>query len=237
MATSLRPTTWEGLNHTLSFYRQPVIGLQGQPATWELLLRCSSHSAIQPLIEAYEAADLSEVVDSWVIHQAVDYLATSGDPGTYAINLSPLSFREPQVARELVEAVQDAGLDPSHLHLELTEHYVQPWNCKTKAALLYLKGQGFDLWLDDYGIGHSVADLTDRVQPAGIKIDGSLIRRLEDPRYLKIVADLIATAHQFGCEVCAEWVDSWGVVEQLRALGCDWAQGYLLGMPEPLPHN
>ena len=223
---------WEGFDQHFKLLRQPIMGLQGQKAQrWEILLRCSC-GGIQELIEAFEAADLSILIDRWVITNGLSKIAQTAGGDHYSINISPLSLQTASIARHFVDQAAALALK-QHVGVEVTERYVLPWSPRTSSALLFLKGEGHEIWLDDFGAGHSLLDLTDRVQPFGIKLDGSYIRRLTgDPRIVELVADLIRVAHDFGCQVTAEWIEDLSTADLLKDLGCDWGQGYLLGKPD-----
>jgi EAL domain-containing protein (putative c-di-GMP-specific phosphodiesterase class I) len=223
------------MEHDLWLCRQPLCSATGEATGYEVLVRSKAEKNTQKLIESYESLGLSVMLDQWVYLRLFEFLKENSDRARYSINISPLSLQDPSLARDLVRAVRQYRINPSWIKIELTERFLIPWTPVNSSSLLYLKGEGFEIWLDDFGAGHSLLDLTDRVRPNGIKIDGSYIKRLAEPRCLRLVKSLIWMAKDFGCEVTAEWVETESDWSTLIDLGVDWGQGWYLGKPEPLP--
>lgn len=159
---------------------------------------------------------------------------TDGRSPTVSVNVSPLQIAHgdfPQVVRDVLGAT---GLDPRRLCLELTETAAVSDLEQTVAALTELRGEGVRVALDDFGTGHSSLTLLRTLPLDLVKIDRSFVagvaRSAQDAMLIRMV---IETAHTLGLRVCAEGIEHHEQAVQLAALGCDAAQGWYFGMPEP----
>ncbi len=124
------------------------------------------------------------------------------------------------------------GLDPRRLTLELTETAALARDGSDLAPLLKLREMGVRLSIDDYGTGMSTLDYLKKVPASEIKIDQSFIKAMCDNRSdLMMVQSTIALAHSLGRTVVAEGVESKELLDMLRSLECDVAQGFLIGRP------
>jgi EAL domain-containing protein (putative c-di-GMP-specific phosphodiesterase class I) len=124
------------------------------------------------------------------------------------------------------------GLDPARLTLELTETAALAGDGSDLAPLHKLRDLGIRLSIDDYGTGLSTLDYLKKVPASEIKIDQSFIKAMLDHRSdLVMVQSTIALAHSLNRTVVAEGVETQESLDQLRTLGCDTVQGYLIGPP------
>jgi EAL domain-containing protein (putative c-di-GMP-specific phosphodiesterase class I) len=134
----------------------------------------------------------------------------------------------------VASALQESGLAPQRLHLEITETAVMGDEIQTSALLARLRATGVKIWLDDFGTGFSGLSHLRRVPVDGVKIDRSFVADvLRDPDDLALTSAIIAMAHSLGITVVAEGVENEGQFAVLRERGCDHAQGYWLGRPMP----
>ncbi len=153
-------------------------------------------------------------------------------PLRMAINLSALQFGLGNIVPLVARLLDDTGLVPSRLTLELTETLLIDEGDGALDQLKALKRLGVELSLDDFGTGYSSLAYLQRFPLDEIKIDRSFVRDLDtDQRAAAIVAAIIALARELKLRVVAEGVETPGQLDRLRLLGCDQFQGFLLGQP------
>ena len=136
---------------------------------------------------------------------------------------------------DMIPAVlDDTGLDPQGLQLEITERAVMDDAEYSIGKLRKLKDRGVGLAIDDYGMGYSCLYYLKRMPVDSLKIDRSFVEGLgKDPGDEAIVSGTIGLAHALGLMVVAEGVETAEQLAKLKELGCDLAQGYYFA--EPLP--
>jgi EAL domain-containing protein (putative c-di-GMP-specific phosphodiesterase class I) len=158
-----------------------------------------------------------------------------GRPIRIAVNLSARQFR-PGLAEEVAVALDQSGLDPHCLTLEITETVVLQDCPETLGILHELKHLGVGIATDDFGTGYTSLEQLRHYPLDVLKIDQSFVRglarRQEDEL---IVAAMISLAHDLGLQVVAEGVETHAQRELLRSFECDAAQGFLFA--EPLPEE
>ncbi|HUG15670.1 MAG TPA: bifunctional diguanylate cyclase/phosphodiesterase [Thermomicrobiales bacterium] len=149
-----------------------------------------------------------------------------------AVNLSARQFRHPTLYDDVVSAISETGLPAHALVLEITESTAMDDSAASTRTLANLRAHGVRLAIDDFGTGYSSLAQLKRLPVACLKIDRAFIAGLgESADDEMIVAAIIGLAHAMGLCVIAEGVETAWQYERLRALGCDWAQGYLLAPP------
>ena len=134
--------------------------------------------------------------------------------------------------------MNDSGLDPSGLILELTESAKLAESGSGQATLRELQNMGVRIALDDFGIGFSSLALLRNFPFDFMKIDRTFVSSKTDADR-DVLRSLVQLGHSLGMMVVAEGIEDPEVLDQLRQLGCDVAQGYLLGRPGPAdpPNN
>jgi diguanylate cyclase (GGDEF)-like protein len=149
-----------------------------------------------------------------------------------SVNVSPRQLRSGDLAEQVDQVLEETGLHPECLHVELTETAVIGDELRVSGLLARLRDAGVKVWLDDFGTGFSGLSHLRRVPVDGVKIDRSFIADvLRDPDDLALTTAIIAMAHSLGITVVAEGVEKEGQFAILRERGCDLAQGYWLGYP------
>ncbi|HEV2906929.1 MAG TPA: EAL domain-containing protein [Actinomycetota bacterium] len=155
-------------------------------------------------------------------------------PLTVAVNLSARQLAQPDVADMVAEALESTGTDPSQVWLEITESVLTGDTEATVGALRALKALGVRLSVDDFGTGYSSLLYLKRFPVDTLKVDRSFVAGLgTHPDDTAIVAGVVGLAQTLGLTAVAEGVETEEQRAALLALGCDLAQGYLFGHPEP----
>lgn len=151
-----------------------------------------------------------------------------------AVNISPVQLPDPAGLLAAVQAALDrSGLAPRQLWLELTESAAVSDLRAGVAALGELRSWGVRIALDDFGTGYSSLSALRDLPLDALKIDRSFVQRSCDPTGERLLHMVIETAHDIGLIAVAEGVETTRQLEVLRDLGCDQAQGFLLGRPAP----
>lgn len=149
-------------------------------------------------------------------------------PPIMGVNLSLRQFQNPGLVDSVSDVLRETGLNPAYLALEITESVAMYDAASTVATLGRLKSLGVWLVIDDFGTGNSsLAYLTSRFRMDHLKIDGSFVREFAgDPENSMILPGLIDFAHTVGLRVIAEGVETADQFQRLRAMGCEFVQGY-----------
>ena len=150
------------------------------------------------------------------------------------VNLSARQFVHPNLAGVVAEILDETGIDPALVYLEITETVLMEDVESTSTALTELKGLGVSLTVDDFGTGYSSLAYLKRFPVDELKIDRDFVAGLlSDQEDQAIVTAIINLAHTLGVVAVAEGVENIDQVRRLRALGCDLGQGYHFGRPLP----
>ncbi len=151
-----------------------------------------------------------------------------------AVNVSPLQLATPAFVGQVSTALEESGLEPQQLVLEITESAAMEDLAQGAARLNALRSLGVQIALDDFGIGHSPLSMLRQLPIDVLKIDRSFVAHVhQNARDAVIVRLVIDTAHTLGLSVCGEGVETREQAHQLVALGCDTAQGWYFGRPAP----
>ncbi|HJW23383.1 MAG TPA: EAL domain-containing protein [Rhodocyclaceae bacterium] len=213
----------------------------GLPEHAEILVRMvaadGSHVPPAKFIPAAERYGLMPILDRWIIEQAFRQIARIPDPNrVYAINLSGGTLGD----RGLVDFIQSCfathGLEPARICFEITESCAI---ANIGAAFDFIKAMrklGVSLALDDFGSGLSSFAYLRRFDVQLMKIDGLFVRNADHDRGDRAVVEAaVGLAKALGLKTVAEYVCSETLLEVVRSLGVDYAQGYAVHVPEPLP--
>lgn len=167
------------------------------------------------------------------IRQAKIWL-DSGTPCQVAVNVSALQFQQNDLVQSVATALEQHGLPPQWLELELTESILILDADEALGKLEALEALGVHLSLDDFGTGYSSLTYLRKFPLHKLKIDRSFIAALhEDHTDAAIVAAMIQMGHALNMEVVAEGVELPGQLTRLQALGCNLFQGFLFHKPLP----
>jgi diguanylate cyclase (GGDEF)-like protein/PAS domain S-box-containing protein len=185
-----------------------------------------------------ESSGLITAIGEWALRTAVQQLRTWTDRGLppmmMAVNLSMVQFRQPNLATLVRGILDEAGVDPRYLELELTESVVSDDPVGAIDTMRRLHECGIRLSIDDFGTGYSSLSYLKRFRVFRLKIDQSFVQSImEDPEDQAIVAAIIALAKSLGLQTIAEGVETRSQADYLRAQGCDEMQGYWFSRPLP----
>jgi len=174
------------------------------------------------------------VLDSLLMRKAFS-AATQFTGVRLHVNLSPREFEEGNIVDRLTGLIAACGIETHRISLEITETSYIERPEETMEVLAELKRRGFELWLDDFGTGHSSLTHLQHFPLHGLKIAGTFVRDMvTDTRCEAITRALIALAHELGMQVIAEEVETRDQLAVLRDLDCDRIQGFLFSRPMEL---
>lgn len=224
-------------------YYQPIVRLEsGEAVGHEALLRWR-HEQLGLLVpgeflDVGEDSGLIEQIDWLMFAKVIDDMARRVMPGYVAINVSPRHFRMQDFATRLLAMLDDAGVEPSRLRVEITEVALLDDAPRTLDILAQLRRHGVLAQLDDFGTGYSALSYLHRFPIASLKIDRSFVAGLDAngcTESVAVVRAIVALAVSLGIELIAEGVETRHQRERLAELGCEYAQGFLFSPPVPLP--
>lgn len=224
----------------VAFY-QPIVEMAGGTVTgFEALVRIVEPDATvlapSAFISVAEDTGLVLPLGTRVLDMACRQVGAwnrdSGRASTVAVNVSSRQFETGDLPSILRRALDNSGLDPELLHLELTETAIMDLGPDIVQQLHAIRDLGVQIGLDDFGTGYASLTHLRRLPLAFVKIDRSFVHGLgadqEDDRIVAAVVDL---ARNLGLRSIAEGVETENQLIRLRELGCDQAQGYLFARP------
>jgi diguanylate cyclase (GGDEF)-like protein/PAS domain S-box-containing protein len=149
-----------------------------------------------------------------------------------SVNLSNKQFFQADLFDQVRRALLTSGLEPECLGLEITEGVIIQHAESANTRFARLKSLGVQLYMDDFGKGYSSLNYLHRFPMDLLKIDRSFVSRIEEAEgNLAILEAIVTLAHQLGMEVVVEGIQTAGQVKKIRALGCEYGQGYLFSKP------
>jgi diguanylate cyclase (GGDEF)-like protein/PAS domain S-box-containing protein len=228
---------------------QPVVHLNdGSIGGFEALVRWQhpTRGLIHPgeFITLAEETGLIVPLGLWVLEEACTQVATwqasrpaEREPLCISVNLSPRQLAEPTLADDIARILERSGIDHDAVWLEITESTLMHDAESAISALRALRSLGVHLSVDDFGTGYSSLSYLKRFPVEALKVDRSFVDGLgREPGDTAIVTAVVTLAHALGLRAVAEGVETEVQVRELRALGCDLAQGYLFSTPKHADH-
>ncbi|HUX82740.1 MAG TPA: EAL domain-containing response regulator [Halothiobacillus sp.] len=159
----------------------------------------------------------------------------AGYPLSLSINLSRVSLNDPALADKITQTLRQAGVDPKHIILEITESAAMTEKAHALENLARLCMNGFALSIDDYGTGYSSLQQLTRIAFSELKIDQSFVKNLSQNEALRIVVQSsIDMARRLGVKSVAEGVETREDWDTIARMGCDTVQGYFIAKPMSL---
>jgi EAL domain-containing protein (putative c-di-GMP-specific phosphodiesterase class I)/DNA-binding response OmpR family regulator len=151
-----------------------------------------------------------------------------------SVNASAAELRDADYPARVEKACAEAGLPVPALRLEVTESLTLDESEDVDRVLAELQDLGVALSIDDFGTGYSSFSILTRVPWAEIKLDRSLTTQYVDPRGREMLRAIINYGMSLSIDVIAEGIETVAQLQALHALGCRYAQGFLLGRPQPI---
>lgn len=230
-------------HHELRLYLQPKVPLHGQSGlAAEALVRWQhpQRGLVPPMqfIPFAEQTGFVRHLTLWIFEEVARLLAdprTQGLPLRVSVNLSTRDLLDPELSNRLADILARHGVEASAFCLEITESAIMDDPQRAEAMLNRLSEQGFKLSIDDFGTGYSSLAYLKRLPVDELKIDKSFVMGMETGEDdAMIVRSTIDLAHNLGLTVVAEGVETAAILERLRILACDEAQGYHIARPLPV---
>ncbi|MBW8305526.1 MAG: EAL domain-containing protein [Thiobacillus sp.] len=227
----------------LSLHYQPQVDLvSGRIVGLEALVRWQhpERGMIPPdeFIPLAEECGLVVPLGDWVLRAACLQIKAWSDiglaPRQTAVNVSAVQLNRGHLVKSVKHALQQSGISPEQLELEITESFVLDDREQSFKSLAELKALGVCLSIDDFGTGYSSLAYLQQLEVDKLKIDLSFVRDVTtNSGNASIVRAVIALGHSLGLEVIAEGVEEEDQARYLHSLQCDVIQGYLISRPLP----
>jgi diguanylate cyclase (GGDEF)-like protein len=222
---------------------QPILPIAavGSVKRFEVLSRWRNldGSLVPPaeFIPAAQRNGLIRAVTSSVLRKSIEllkrHLDAGGEECLLAVNVSATDLETRRFSRQILEALHTADVPSECLEIEITESVLLQITPTVVESLRILDRGGVRLSLDDFGTGFSSIKYLRELPISTVKIDRQFVSDVTQPDDYNLVRGMIAMAQSIGKEVVAEGVETEAQLEVLRALGCDWGQGYLWARPAP----
>ncbi|WP_375383553.1 EAL domain-containing protein [uncultured Sphingomonas sp.] len=226
-------------NDELDLAFQPVLSvLTGNVTSFEALARWThpTRGSIAPsdFIGLAEECGLIEQLGTRLLCKACGEAARWPEHIKIAVNLSPLQFESGRLCDSVKEILEETGLAPCRLQLEVTESLLIRDVDRTFNQLEQLRVLGIQILMDDFGVGYSSLSYFERFPFDKVKIDRSFIESVPtSPASQAIIKAIVQLGNTLKMDVVAEGVETNEQMEMVSAFGCTHMQGYLLGRPIP----
>lgn len=242
-----RIATVHELRHALErdeliLHYQPMMDIHsGSLIGAEALLRWNhpERGLVNPLefIHEAETSGLIAPIGEWVLRTACAQNRAWQESGLprikVGVNLSPVQIRSKPLIETVLRALEETGLEPPYLDLEITESVLMRDVYASSEVLDELHSIGVTLSIDDFGTGYSSLMYLKQFQVDTLKIDSVFVRDIGGRDTGAIAGAVIKLGHSLGVKVMAEGVETEAQLRRLRMLGCDFAQGFYYSKPLP----
>lgn len=225
-------------------YYQPIISLENSKILKaEALIRWihPTKGMINPLdfISIAEESGLIHELGDWVFNQALNDLAIIreklGAEFQLSVNVSPNQFNQPEHLLKWVDSMKELDIPGRCISLEITEGLLLDPSNEVIHVISTLKKTGVEFAIDDFGTGYSALAYLRKFDINYVKIDKSFIQNLETGNYDAVLCEsIINMANRLGMKVIAEGIETNDQKKLLKDFSCDYGQGYLFAIPQPL---
>jgi EAL domain-containing protein (putative c-di-GMP-specific phosphodiesterase class I) len=227
-------------------YVQPIRSLHESPDAghYEVLLRLrmADGSLLEPraFMEAAAHRNLMPSIDRWVVRTLLMWLVNnrklwSRTLAVFSINVSSQSITDAGFVGYVESCVKKSGLPPQVLCFEITERFASSGNISMAESMQRLEALGCEVALDDFGTSAPSYGYLRSIPAHYFKIDSSLVGAAPNDRVARaVISSIVRMAGDLGVQTVAESVESDSELQAMRALGVDFAQGFLVGRPQSL---
>lgn len=231
------------ISEQLRLFYQPQVDLsRGCLSGLEALVRWNHPSkGLIPAMDFIPMAEESGLIipiGEWVLRQACNDAAVLIQSSkeyvsgmTVSVNISAAQLVQENFEQIVTSALEESGLAPTSLELEITEHVIVQDIDAVTPLLRRLSRMGVRIAIDDFGTGYSSLGYLQSLPLDTIKIDRSFVQDLENQQSDTIVDAVISIAKNLNLQLISEGVETWGQLQYLRKNGCDKAQGFLFAKP------
>jgi diguanylate cyclase (GGDEF)-like protein/PAS domain S-box-containing protein len=249
LLTQQREMHWVSrINHALEedrfqLYFQEIMPLDGRQQSFilhgEILLRLIDKEGdiVSPsnFLPAAERYNMITLIDEWVIDQSIQWLATRKDKVLISVNLSGKSLSNSECLNFIVSRIKQYRINPELLCFEVTETAAIGNLGNAIHFMTVLKKLGCTFALDDFGSGLSSFSYLNSLPVDYLKIDGTFVMDIDkDPMHFAMVKSINEVGQVMGIKTIAEYAASESILDCLREVGVDNAQGYAIARPIPL---
>jgi diguanylate cyclase (GGDEF)-like protein/PAS domain S-box-containing protein len=222
---------------------QPIVSLaSGTIAGFEALMRWKHpvRGLISPIefIPVAEDTGMILQIGQLILFEACRQMAAwqrrfgADAPGLVCVNVSSRQFADAELASQIEAILQKTGLNPGCLKLEITESAFLTDVLAAQITLRRVQSMGIGWSLDDFGTGYSSLSYLQRLQVDTVKVDQSFVSRMGlEANGFEMVRAIVSLAHNLGKDVVAEGVEAIEQLDQLREMGCEYAQGFYFSEP------
>ena len=228
--------------HELEVYYQPIVSLSESRLTgFEALLRWNHpvRGLVLPgeFIPMAEDTGLIVPIGTWVLHEACRQLRTWDQEFPAAgdlivnVNLSARQCTHPNLLRDVRRILDETGMPPSRLKLEITEGVILEQSEVVGNVLRELRTLGVQLGLDDFGMGYSALSYLQHFPFQTIKIDRAFVSGMDSGSNTEIIRAIVALAAGLSMDVTAEGIETAEQANTLQQLSCEFGQGYYFDKP------
>ncbi|MGA3302663.1 MAG: amino acid permease [Methylovirgula sp.] len=229
-------------NEEFVLHYQPIVSLRSEEIVgFEALVRWQSpdRGLVQPrdFIPLAEETGIIVPLGLWVLREACQQARLwqklgKTQPLVMSVNLSPRQFAERDLVRDVQRVLEETGVEPAAIKLELTESSTMGDPKRAVQVLSQLKALGAKLCIDDFGTGYSSLSYLHRFPLDCLKIDQSFVASLMDqPESRQIIMTIVSLAEGLRMEVVAEGIETSEQANELKRLGCQLGQGFFYSKP------
>jgi diguanylate cyclase (GGDEF)-like protein len=190
----------------------------------------------QPFVEAVEYWKRSRDLDIWVIDKTFDWIRRNQDTfnrtGGFSINLSALSMSDPEILSLLHRQLETRDIDTSKIIFEITETATVGNYDEARDFIRQIRDYGCRFCIDDFGSGNASYGYLRNLKTDTLKIDGAFVKDMVgDPDLMAMVKSMNDIGHSLGMKTVAEFVANTDILNLVREIGVDYAQGYVIEKP------
>ena len=188
-----------------------------------------------PVLEEYRQI---YKLDMYILEKVCTDIFEAKKTGTYyvpiSINFSRLDFELIDVVAAVDDCLNRHAVQKDMIHVEITESALSENGVQLRQAIDRFKGEGYALWLDDFGSGYSGLNVLQDFEFDMMKIDMKFLHNFsENEKIRPILKSIVSLAKEIGMQTLTEGVETEEIFEFLRSIGCERMQGYLFGKPMP----